>query len=269
MLQSIKFSMSGPYNKDNDSFEGLKDINVDVYKIKAEETFETLDGRIIKAGDYGGYIEKGSNLSHEGACWIMPGNVVIGESVISGNTIVAEGSCIANSVIGGDSYIYFTAIGSSEINGDIISSAKETPNIIINTEISGNAILLNGAVIKNTVVDPDALIILSSGEVNQCDVAGLNTVFNANAFRVVLNDVHLAERELWHLSYDIFEGQQDYIRELFADHGFMSDFIMEYPAVRESFTKFKQSQESQQQFGDQVLEMDDLFNLIPADPDVK
>ena len=36
----------------------------------------------VKAGDLGGYIEKESNLSHEGTCWVFTKSKVYGDAVI-------------------------------------------------------------------------------------------------------------------------------------------------------------------------------------------
>ena len=42
----------------------------------------------IKAGDLGGYIEKESNLSHEGNCWVYGTARVCGNAVVYGNAEV-------------------------------------------------------------------------------------------------------------------------------------------------------------------------------------
>lgn len=39
----------------------------------------------VKAGDFGGYVQKESNLSHSGNCWIFSGDV-FGSAFISGNS---------------------------------------------------------------------------------------------------------------------------------------------------------------------------------------
>lgn len=63
--------------------EVLKDGTI-VYQIKALKDFGEGD-YLVKAGDLGGYIEKESNLSQEGECWIFSGIVTGNNTVISGN----------------------------------------------------------------------------------------------------------------------------------------------------------------------------------------
>ena len=41
-----------------------------LHRIKALKTFRTVDGKIVKKGDLGGWIEKEENLSQGGSCWV-------------------------------------------------------------------------------------------------------------------------------------------------------------------------------------------------------
>jgi hypothetical protein len=68
-----------------------------LYRIQALKDFGD-----IKKGDFGGWIEKEDNLSHEGNCWVYPSSCVygdarvcgddknFGDARVSGNTQVAD-----------------------------------------------------------------------------------------------------------------------------------------------------------------------------------
>jgi hypothetical protein len=79
----------------------IEDDGKILYRIKALKDFGD-----VKAGDVGGYIEKESNLSQEGDCWVFPmakvsGNAkvygyaeICGNAEISGHTQVGSNSII-------------------------------------------------------------------------------------------------------------------------------------------------------------------------------
>ena len=43
----------------------------------------------VKAGDIGGWIEKGSNLSHDGVAWVSGNAMVYGDAWVSGDAMVS------------------------------------------------------------------------------------------------------------------------------------------------------------------------------------
>jgi carbonic anhydrase/acetyltransferase-like protein (isoleucine patch superfamily) len=55
-----------------------------LHKIKALKDFG-----YIKKGDFGGYIEKESNLSHEGDCWVYDNALVYSNAHVYGNALVS------------------------------------------------------------------------------------------------------------------------------------------------------------------------------------
>jgi bifunctional N-acetylglucosamine-1-phosphate-uridyltransferase/glucosamine-1-phosphate-acetyltransferase GlmU-like protein len=79
-------------------------------------------GEFLKKGELGGYIQKESNLSQEGKCWVFPGSFVIGDAQVLGNVCVREGSIIRGYVkISGNIEVQDTTIaGDMEINGDAV-----------------------------------------------------------------------------------------------------------------------------------------------------
>ena len=109
---------------------------ITLYRIRALRDFGE-----IKAGERGGWIQKESNLSHGGKCWVCGearifGNAKVSEDAfihghaqIHGNAVVSGSSRISdnahileNSKITGESFVYGDAIimGSSNIHFSII-----------------------------------------------------------------------------------------------------------------------------------------------------
>ena len=63
-----------------------KQINgVTLYRIRAITSFGT-----VKEGDWGGFIEKDSNLSQEGDAWVSGNACVYGDACIYGNVENAD-----------------------------------------------------------------------------------------------------------------------------------------------------------------------------------
>ena len=102
-------------------YELLKDDSVRIgdyilYRIKALKDFDT-----IKKGDLGGYIEKESNLSHDGNCWVSGSARVFGNAEVSGsawvhgNAIVSDNARVSN-------------------DAEVSSNAR----VFCNAEVSGN-----------------------------------------------------------------------------------------------------------------------------------
>ena len=52
-----------------------------LYRIQAIRDFDN-----VKTGDIGGYIEKESNLSHDGNCWVFDSALVCDSACVSDNT---------------------------------------------------------------------------------------------------------------------------------------------------------------------------------------
>ena len=63
-----------------------------LYRIKACISFTTTSGDEVKAGDLGGFVEKESNLSHDGKAWVWGNAKVCGDAeVFSVNHILVIG----------------------------------------------------------------------------------------------------------------------------------------------------------------------------------
>ena len=72
-----------------------------LYSIKALRDFGG-----IKAGDLGGYIEKESNLSHNGDAWLYEDAMVYGNALVRGNALVfGNAEVYGNAAIGGNVWV--------------------------------------------------------------------------------------------------------------------------------------------------------------------
>ena len=63
----------------------LKSETVTLHRIKAVAEFGS-----VGIGDFGGWIEKEKNLSHEGMAWVSDNAVICGNAVVRGDAGVAD-----------------------------------------------------------------------------------------------------------------------------------------------------------------------------------
>ena len=94
-------------------------LGIRVYQIEALKDFY-----LIKKGDLGGWIEKESNLSHDGVCWIHDNACAIGSSIVS---------CCAN--MQGDSMLFDSAKLYGRAN--LLGNAK----VSCNAKVYGSAFI--------------------------------------------------------------------------------------------------------------------------------
>ena len=90
----------------------IKEITL--YQIEALKDFLN-----VKKGDLGGWIEKESNLSQQGDCWVS------GDARVYGRAMVCD-----NAQVSGDAWVY----GRARVSGDVWVSgrARVCDNAIIN-----------------------------------------------------------------------------------------------------------------------------------------
>lgn len=94
----------------------IEDDGVIVYRVRATREIVLAD-RVIKPGDYGGYVESEDNLAQNRNCWIMGDTVVrdnakvcgealVIDSVVKDDATICDFTTIVNSLIGGNAEIY-------------------------------------------------------------------------------------------------------------------------------------------------------------------
>ena len=106
-----------------------------LYRIKALKNFGE-----VKEGDLGGWIEKESNLSHEGNCWIYEDAKVYDDAKIYNNAeVYGAAEVFGNAEIYGAAWVF----GDARVYGDT--------KVFGNVEISGNARVYSHAEISGDV----------------------------------------------------------------------------------------------------------------------
>ena len=95
-----------------------------LFKIKAIISFSS-----VKAGEYGGYIEKEENLSQSGDAWVSGDAQVYGDARVSGNAQVYGNAWVSGNarVSGNADYIQISPIGSRD---DTVTFFKSKENTI-------------------------------------------------------------------------------------------------------------------------------------------
>lgn len=82
----------------------------------------------VKAGTIGGFLEKESNLSHDGDAWVAGNALVTGNARVAGNAWVAENAWVAGNawVTGNAHYLVVSPIGSRDDTLTFARSKSET-----------------------------------------------------------------------------------------------------------------------------------------------
>ena len=86
-----------------------------LYRIKALKDFTLIDGKEIKAGDLGGYVESKKNLSQKGNCWICKNAWVFDNAKVYDNAYVFD---IKNPTVFSKAIDYNSDDGCLMIKGD-------------------------------------------------------------------------------------------------------------------------------------------------------
>ena len=108
----------------------------------------TRDFGSVKAGDIGGWIEKESNLSHEGNCWVYDNGAVYG-----------NGRVYDNGVVNGNVTVYGN--GRVSGNGRVTDNGRVSDNsrVYDNGIVSDNGVVCgNGVVYGNGRVETGTII---------------------------------------------------------------------------------------------------------------
>ena len=83
--------------------DSIKRNGVTLYRIKS-----LIDFGDVKAGDFGGYVEKEENLSQSGDAWVYDNACVFGDACVCGDACVSGNA----RVCGNADYIYLKGFGS-------------------------------------------------------------------------------------------------------------------------------------------------------------
>lgn len=70
-----------------------------IHRIEALRDFELSNGKMVHAGDLGGWIENEENLSHEGNCWVMGNAKIFGDARVRDNALVSMDAEVSGNAI--------------------------------------------------------------------------------------------------------------------------------------------------------------------------
>ncbi len=69
----------------------------------------------VEAGEFGGYVEKEENLSHDGNAWVYGNAMVYGDAEVYGNArVCGDAEVYGNARVYGDAWVY----GNARVSGD-------------------------------------------------------------------------------------------------------------------------------------------------------
>ena len=107
-----------------------------LYRIKACISFTTTSGDEVKAGDPGGFVEKESNLSHDGKAWVYGNAEVWGNAEVYGNAeVCGDAEVCGNAKVWGNAEVYGDAKvrGNAEVwgNAEVYGDAKVYGNAAV------------------------------------------------------------------------------------------------------------------------------------------
>lgn len=176
-----------------------------IYRIRALKSFGD-----VKEGQLGGYVEKESNLSHSGDCWIYKRSKVYGNAIlkdnasvtdnveVSGSAIICDNAKISKDVkICGNAKVYdYSIITENAIvrdNATIQDRAKICGNAVIcdnvtirhDVEISGNAMICDNVAVNrrskiydNAKISDNVLISYDAEVFDNAKVSGNTKIFD-------------------------------------------------------------------------------------------
>lgn len=154
-----------------------------LFQVEACKSFSTKDGRKIKKGDRGGFIESEKNLSQKGSCWVFKDSIVYGDSSISGDALIDGNSTIFDSNVSEDAVVNTCTVKShSTIRGSAFLSNVRSISF---SDISENATVSGGMIMDSCTVNRKA-VIKSLGREPLC-IKETTVTDNATVYSNILN----------------------------------------------------------------------------------
>ena len=135
-----------------------------LFRIKALADFSN-----VKAGEFGGYVEKENNLSNEGDAWVSGNARVSGNAQISGNALVSGDAQVSGNAQVSDN---------AQVSGN--AWVSDDAQVSGNTQVYGNAqVSGNARVSGNAQISGNALV---SGDADYATIKGFGTRFRNTTF---------------------------------------------------------------------------------------
>ena len=102
-------------------FELTSEFVTNIYGTKLFRIRALIESGNVKAGELGGYVEKETNLDHDGDAWVYGNAKVSGDANVSGNAWVSgDAEVYGNAKVSGDAKVYGDAevYGNAKVSGD-------------------------------------------------------------------------------------------------------------------------------------------------------
>lgn len=160
-----------------------------LYRIKALRDFGD-----IKAGDLGGYIEKESNLSHNGDAWLYEDAMVYGDAQVYGNALVygeaevygeariyGEAEVYGNAYVSGNANVFGNAhvYGDAHVCGDV--TVHGNAHVCDNAEVDEIAQVCGEAMVYGNALVRGNALVFGNAEVYGNAAIGGNVRVDGNA----------------------------------------------------------------------------------------
>ena len=121
-----------------------------LHRVRAVRDFTLSEGTKVKAGDFGGWVEREFNLSQDGSAWVINNAMVYGEACVYGNALVYHDVKVyGNAMVYGESCVYD--------NSEVYENAMVFGNAMVSNdarvcgeaEVYGNAHICGNALVKD------------------------------------------------------------------------------------------------------------------------
>ena len=175
-----------------------------VYQIRALKDFGD-----IKKGDLGGWIEKESNLSQEGNCWVLGDAKVYDDAKVSEDARVSGHACVSD-----DARVYGNAqvFGTAQVFGD--ACVSDDAQVFGNARVFGTAQVFDNAKVSgNAWVHGNARISKSVHIIKTSDYITIGPIGSRNAFLTIIKKDN-------YVSTGCFSGtKEEFLDQVEKTHG--------------------------------------------------
>lgn len=141
--------------------------NKNLYRIRSLYDFMAGNGRSVKKGDLGGYVQSENNLSQSGKCWIFDDAKAFDNAIIRDNSTISDQAESYNNAIICDSA---DILDYSSVHGNAIicNSAR----IFSHSIVFDSAIIGGNSRICDSIIHDDAIICTSPGLCDNSEIYG-------------------------------------------------------------------------------------------------
>lgn len=148
-----------------------------LHRIRALKNFVTVDGKHIKKGDLGGYVEDERNLSQHGICWIDGTAKAFDSAHIGGSACIRDGVMV---------FGYAHVIDAALIYGNVRIFDKAT--VRDKARVYGESVVCGDAFVGGGTHICGYSVICQNGHINTTELASGLTM-------MLLDDIHNEDKQ--------------------------------------------------------------------------